>query len=158
MKRWKQQSNIAQFSMLLSPLVWVEPALFLLTLPSSPTPAPSSSSTSWISLHCNTLSSFPSLSPQYLLHMFSLVLVDLPDGVELAVTRPDLFVQTELFLLAARQTKHLWEQPFSYCSSARCIRGLQLPTCWQQQPRLGGKTQQGALLIYRKRNPQECLL
>lgn len=60
--------------------------------------------------------------------MFSLVLVDLPDGVELAVTRPDLFVQTgQTALPLGCQANQTREQPFSYCSSARDIRGTAAP-------------------------------
>lgn len=61
--------------------------------------------------------------------MFSLVLVDLPDGMELAVTRSGLFVQAGQTALPlgcrANQTR---EQPFSCCSSARYIGGTTAPS------------------------------
>lgn len=128
-KRSEQQSNTGQFSMLLSPL-------FLFSLPSSPAPArPGSFSTA------TPQAPFPSLSPpQYLLHMFSLVLVDLPDGVELAVPRPDLFVQTgQAAPPPGCQANQTLEQPFSYCSSARCSRGTTAPNLQAAAAQAGWK-------------------
>lgn len=114
----------------------------LLTLPSSPSPAPQAPARPGSFSTATPWAPFPSLSPpQYLLHMFSLVLVDLPDGVELAGTRPDLFVQTgQTALLLGCQANQTQEQPFSYCSPARCIRGTTAPDL-QQQPRLDRKPQ-----------------
>lgn len=151
--------------MLLCALVWMQPALLLLTLPSSPAPArpgPFSTATPW--------APFPSLSPpQYLLHKFSLVWVHLPHGVQLAGTRPDLFVQAgQTALPLGCQANQTPEQPFSYCSPARCIRdnssirGTTAPNLLAAAAQAWWKNSacsrpvvlfnQGALLIYRKRN------
>lgn len=165
-ERSKQQSNIGQFFMLF--LLWFECSLLcscsscLPPLPQHPQAAarPGSFSTA------TPQTPFPSLSPpQYLLHMFSLVLVDLPDGVELAVTRPGLFVQTgqTAFPLGCQANQTGEEQPFSFCSSARCIRGTTAPNLQAAAAQAGWKNpacsrpvalfNQGALLMYRKRNP-----